>query len=79
MDLSSDSRVIILPRSLDESLLGKNPLFSVFLPMRVSIEMLGDGRHAEVTFNSGWSGGRLAVEQGADGTWHVGVLDDWVT
>ena len=76
--IAGTKRIIVVPTSLDFSLLAKHPAFGLFFPMSISLKMFDDGKHAEVVYSAGWSGGTLAMEM-RDGTWHIGTLSSWVT
>jgi hypothetical protein len=76
--IAGTKRIIVVPTSLDFSLLAKHPAFALFFPMSISLKMFDDGKHAEVVYSAGWSGGTLAMEV-RDGTWHIGTLSSWVT
>ncbi len=75
--ISSGRRIIVLPTSLDRSLLRKHPSFALLMPMRVELRMLDD-RHAEFVYDQGWSGGRCALDL-RDGEWRIATLSFWVT
>lgn len=76
--LVSDTRIVVLPLGLDLGQLRKHSAFAVFYPMQVSLQMFGDGRHAEVSFDADWRGGTLALEW-RDGRWRTGVLRFWIS
>jgi hypothetical protein len=70
-------RLLVLPTSLEASLLRKHPSFALLLPMRVDLRML-DATHAEFVYDQGWSGGRCALDL-RDGEWRIATLGFRVT
>ncbi|AVP99287.1 hypothetical protein C7S18_19880 [Ahniella affigens] len=76
--LSSQKRVIVIPRSLDPGVFEPHGAFATLMPMTISVEFDPDGIHAVVHFNDRWSGGAFALEWQQD-HWVVGVLSSWVS
>jgi len=75
--ISAGHRIIVLPNSLDMTLLHKHPAFGVFFPMHISLRML-DETHAELTYDAAWHGGTLAMEL-HKGVLRIGTLSSWIT
>ncbi|MDC8011386.1 hypothetical protein [Tahibacter soli] len=68
--LDAAHRIVVLPPSFDFAALAKHDAYAIFNPVHISLALLGNGRYAQASYNTGWSWGafRLVLR---DGRWIV--------